>query len=89
MQIFVQGQNTNVYDVSPSVTVNDLKELVAFRSGVPVEHQVLTYAGHPLQDDKALYECDVSEMATISLGVRILGGIFYFCSCHFTSILLI
>merc|ERR1712121_22369 len=74
MQIFIQGQSTNVYDLSPSVTVSDLKELGAFRTGVPSENQVLNYAGHPLQDEKQLYECDVKEMATINLGVRILGG---------------
>ncbi|XP_057291814.1 FAU ubiquitin-like and ribosomal protein S30 [Hydractinia symbiolongicarpus] len=74
MQIFVQGQSTNVYDISSSISVSDLKELIAFRSGVPVEDQVLVYGGHPLQDEKSLCECEINASSTISLGVRVLGG---------------
>ena len=40
MQIFVNGAKTDVYDVSPSIRVSDLKELIAFRSGVSVDNQV-------------------------------------------------
>ena len=60
MQIFVQGQETNVYDVSPSISVGDLKELIAFRSGVSTENQVLTYAGHALEDENTLSTYDSS-----------------------------
>merc|ERR1712150_316529 len=70
---FVQGEKTDVYDISPSITVGDLKELISFRSGVPCEEQVLTYAGRPLQEG-TLSEGDICESATISLGLRVLGG---------------
>lgn len=74
MQIFVQGQNTNVYDISPSVSVSDLKELISFRSGIPTENQVLTYAGHALDDESSLSEYEVADSSTINLGIRMLGG---------------
>ena len=74
MQIFVQGEQTNVYDISPSTSIGDLKELISFRSGVPCGNQVLTYAGRPLQDENTLSDGNIVESATISLGVRILGG---------------
>merc|ERR1712013_796068 len=45
MQIFVNGAKTDVYDVSPSIRVSDLKELIAFRSGVSVDNQVLMLGG--------------------------------------------
>lgn len=74
MQIFVQGENTNVYDISPSVSVSDLKELISFRSGIPQENQVLTYAGHALEDDSSLSQYELTDSSTINLGIRMLGG---------------
>merc|ERR1712002_356341 len=74
MQIFVTGAKTDVYDVSPSVKIGDLKDLIEFRSGVACENQVLTHAGRPLVDEQTLSEGDLKESATIYLGERLLGG---------------
>merc|ERR1712033_44024 len=74
MQIFVNGAKTDVYDVSPSIHISDLKELIEFRSGVTCDNQVLTYAGKPLLDDQTLSEGGLQEASTINLGERLLGG---------------
>merc|ERR1712168_904919 len=74
MQIFINGASTDVYDVSPSITISDLKELIEFRSGVSFDHQVLTYAGRPLTDEQTLTEGDIQESSTVYLGERLLGG---------------
>ena len=74
MQIFVQSDKTDVYDVSPSITVGDLKELISFRSGVAYEEQVLTFAGRPLNDEDTLSEDEINEASTLFLGERLLGG---------------
>lgn len=74
MQIFVQGQETKVYDVSPSISVGDLKELISFRSGVDVDNQVLTFAGRALENENSLSSYDVEASSTVSLGLRMLGG---------------
>merc|ERR1712018_260334 len=75
MEIFLQGEETQLYDVSPSITLGDFKELVSFRSGVACENQVLSYAGHPLiNDESTLTESCLTENATIILGCRLLGG---------------
>merc|ERR1712154_219379 len=74
MQIFINGASTDVYDVSPSITVGDLKELIEFRSGVSFDNQVLTYAGRPLTDEQTLTEGDIQESSTVYLGERLLGG---------------
>merc|ERR1711973_757645 len=74
MQIFLSGQKTDVYDVSPSITIGDLKELIEFRSGVAFDDQVLTFAGRPLQDQQTLNEGELQESSTIHLGERLLGG---------------
>merc|ERR1712072_79967 len=74
MQIFVNGAKTDVYNVSPSIRVFDLKELIEFRSGVACENQVLTFAGRPLTDTLTLSEGELREESTINLGERLLGG---------------
>merc|ERR1711915_59963 len=74
MEIFVSGAKTDVYDVSPSIKVGDLKNLIEFRSGVACENQVLTFAGRPLADEQTLSEGDLQESSTIYLGERLLGG---------------
>merc|ERR1711928_147252 len=74
MQIFVSGAKTDVYDVSPSIKVGDLKDLIEFRSGVVFENQVLTFAGRPLLDEQTLSEGHLQESSTIYLGERLLGG---------------
>merc|ERR1712168_849387 len=74
MQIFVQSNKTDVYDVSPSITVGDLKELISFRNGVASEQQVLTFAGRPLNDERTLSEDEINEASTLFLGERLLGG---------------
>merc|ERR1712183_1265899 len=55
-------------------TIHGLKELIAFRSGVACDDQVLTFAGRPLLDDNTLTEGDVNEASTPFLGERLLGG---------------
>merc|ERR1711973_62306 len=74
MQIYVQSDKTDVYDVSPSIKVNDLKELISLRSGIACDKQVLTFAGRPLQDEQTLSEGDIYQSSTIYLGERLLGG---------------
>merc|ERR1712168_1210881 len=74
MQIFINGASTDVYDVGPSITISDLKELIEFRSGVSFDSQVLTYAGRPLTDEQTLTEGDIQESSTVYLGERLLGG---------------
>merc|ERR1712176_159715 len=74
MQIFICGAKTDVYDVSPPIRVGDLKELIAFRSGVACENQVLTFAGRPLTDELTLSEGELQEASTVYLGERLLGG---------------
>merc|ERR1712072_611181 len=74
MQIFVNGSTSQVYDVSPNILIQDLKELISFRSGVQCDDQVLTYAGRPLVDDLTLSEGGLQEECTVYLGERLLGG---------------
>ena len=72
MQIFIQSDSTSTYDVSPSMTVSHLKDVICLQDGVSVENQLLFLNGHPLSDEDTLL--GVAPLSTISLTTRVLGG---------------
>ena len=74
MQLFVRGENLHTFDVTGGESVSDLKNEIAFAEGIPADEQVLFYAGKPLDDDLSLLECGVDNLATLEVGLRLLGG---------------
>ena len=72
-QVFVQGQTLSTLEVSQQTTAGALKRLLATIEGIPVEEQVLTYGGVPLEDECVLTE-SVPELATLNVSVRVIGG---------------
>lgn len=42
--------------------------------GLLVEEQVLLLAGSPLEDDLSLAACGISELCTLEVAGRLLGG---------------
>lgn len=74
MQLFVKGLDTTVLDVCENETVESLKERLSNSEGIPADEQVLTFAGKPLDDDESLEAFGITDMSTISLEVRMLGG---------------
>ena len=71
MQIFVEGASTTSYDVTPSNTIEELKQMIA-SDGVAVDDQVLMFNG-PLREG-TLSDNGISPLSTISLGLRLRGG---------------
>ena len=74
MQLFVRGQNLHTVNVSANEKVVDLKNEIASSEGIPVEEQILFYAGQPLDDDLCLLDCGVADLCTLEVGLRMLGG---------------
>ncbi|XP_001625352.2 FAU ubiquitin-like and ribosomal protein S30 isoform X1 [Nematostella vectensis] len=74
MQLFVRGQNLHTLNVDGCDSVLGIKQELALRDGIPVEDQVLLYAGRPLEDGMSLEECELFDQVTLDLGVRLLGG---------------
>ena len=77
MQIFVAARETSTLDVCPNATVGDLKEILAFTTGVATDEQILTFGGHPLDGEQTLAENGVNALSTISLSVALRGGRHY------------
>lgn len=76
MQLFIQGSRIHALDVSEETLVCDVKEVLSSLEEVGCDDQVLYYGGLPLEDD--IFVCEaVPESGTISLAVRLLGGVLY------------
>ena len=76
MQLFVKGLQTSVLDVAETDRVIDVKERLANSDGIPCDDQVLTFAGRPLDDEETLVSYGITDLSTLSVDVRLLGGKF-------------
>ena len=74
MQLFISGLQTKALEVADNETVLSVKELLADSEGIPVEDQVLTFAGQPLEDEETLSSYGIAALSTISADIRLLGG---------------
>ena len=76
MQIFVkslQGR-TIVLDATPSTKVEDVKELILSREGIPAEEQSLSFGTHLLENELCLAEYGIEQDSTLHLSLSLLGG---------------
>lgn len=75
MQIFVNAQQRHVLTLADDATAMDVKARVAVLEGLPLEAIYLTCGGHLLAaDEQTLAQSGVQPLATVEVGVRMLGG---------------
>jgi len=76
MQIFVQNlqSETRTLEFEPEASVRAVKDVLQKSEDVPWEEQVLTFAGHVLEDDSSLASYAVQKESTLYLSLRLLGG---------------
>jgi len=76
MQIFVQNlqSETRTLEFEPEASVRAVKDVLQKSEDVPWEQQVLTFAGHVLEDDSSLASYSVQKESTLYLSLRLLGG---------------
>ncbi|KAI8078090.1 ribosomal protein S27a-domain-containing protein [Gilbertella persicaria] len=75
MQVFVKSLqgNTLALDVSTNSSVAAVKAMIQEREGLPVDAQLLSFAGKPLVDGElALY--GIANNNTLNLNAELLGG---------------
>lgn len=75
MQIFVEitvdtGNSHLTLEVEPTDRIEDVKAKILDKLGVPVEEQVLTFAGKTLEDSNTLQDYSIQKDSTISLTIR-------------------